>query len=449
MSRLFLKIFLSFWLAVVLIVAGTGWLNLWVLETYGPSAVPTVLRERLSTMVNRTADAIRIRGQAVVPPGPARRMIHVFDAEGRDINPAPLPPHLRHLAQPGEPPNRVSGRDHEAVTVMTRDGRRYRVVGALRLPPGLLAGGRRGAVLRLLVAIAVSTLVCWLLAWYLSRPIRRLRWAAVGLGKGDLARRVSEAGDYARDEIGELARDFDRMAERLARARAIQQQLLRDVSHELRSPLARLQVALELARERGDPEALDRIELEAGRLDRLIADILELSRGLAGDQAPSRAPVDLARLLERIAEDASFEGSRTDKPVRYLGPGSLAAELDAQLIARAVENVVRNALSYAPAGEAVELELSAVDGAALITVSDRGPGVPEDQLGRIFEPFHRVDDARTTGGHGIGLAIAAAAIHAHAGKITARNRAGGGLEVSMQLPLAAGQTGKEERPSAG
>ncbi|MDX1571260.1 MAG: ATP-binding protein [Xanthomonadales bacterium] len=436
MSRLFLKIFVSFWLAITLMVGATVWLNLWVLENYGSTEVPAEVRDRLQDIVERAAASIDQFGIRRMPRGPARRMLHVIDEQGRDLNPRPLPPHLEDIAVLGEPPNRASGPDYSAVTVADPRGRLYRVVGVVRMPPQLLAAGRRGALLRLAVAAVVSALVCWLLAVYLTRPVRRLRWATVGLAEGDLGRRVG--GDYARDEIGDLARDFDRMADRLQRSRTAQQQLLRDVSHELRSPLARMQVALELAREKVGALAageLDRIEEEAERLNQLIGDVMLLSRGLADDAPVKRSSADLAALVKQVVEDAAYEGRPGGKSVRYAGPEALSVEMDRGLIKRAIENVVRNALRFTPDGAEVEVELSSDDALAELVVRDTGPGVPEEELQRIFLPFHRVDRSRSPGGHGIGLAIAAAAVDVHDGAMEARNRKGAGLEVRISLPL--------------
>ncbi|HLM59148.1 MAG TPA: ATP-binding protein [Pyrinomonadaceae bacterium] len=224
-----------------------------------------------------------------------------------------------------------------------------------------------------------------------------------------------------------------------------QRRLLRDISHELRSPLARLSVALDLARKRAGPEAasaLSRIELESKRLNEMIGQLLTLSRWEAGAGPVRDAPLDLAALVREVAEDADFEARAQDRGVRLGECDACETSGAAMLLRSAFENVVRNAVRHAPSGTAVRVSLvcrrEGGAGRAVISVRDEGPGVPEEALSDIFRPFYRVDDARDreTGGTGLGLAITERAVRLHGGTVTAANIPGGGFLVEISLPLS-------------
>jgi two-component system sensor histidine kinase CpxA len=246
-----------------------------------------------------------------------------------------------------------------------------------------------------------------------------------------------------RDEVADLARDFDQMAERLQRLIGAQQQLLSDVSHELRSPLARLQVALGLARQRDDDQAnaeLDRIEREADRLNELIGQLLSLTRVESDTLLSHSEPVDLVALLTEIAESTNFEVRALNCQVRIVNSVAATVEANEPLLRSALENVVRNAAKYTGANSSVDIALQhdpEQAGWLLIQVCDHGPGVPENMLTRLFEPFVRVSSARdrNSGGYGLGLAIAKRAIHLHGGEIFASNDSDGGLNVNIRLPI--------------
>ena len=232
------------------------------------------------------------------------------------------------------------------------------------------------------------------------------------------------------------------MAERLGGLVAAQRRLVRDVSHELRSPLARLGVALELARRRageGAGEPLDRIEREAGRLEELIGELLTLSRLEAAEAPASREPVDLGAVAEEVASDAAFEASALGVTVTVTRDGACVVVGDPDGLRSALDNVVRNAVHYSGSGAGVEVAVGREAADAVVRVSDRGPGVPEAQIGGLFQPFFRVEEARDRqrGGAGLGLAITARAVRLHGGTVSARNRDGGGLEVTIRIPAAA------------
>jgi len=295
--------------------------------------------------------------------------------------------------------------------------------------------------IRFLLVLGIATLLCWILARHLTTPVRTLRAAAARLAAGELGVRVGDSVGRRGDEIADLARDFDRMAERLQEMLESRERLLRDVSHELRSPLSRLAVALELARNAppGETEALDRIELEAGRLNELIGELLTLTR-LGEEQGSRRREVlDLGELVREVAGDAGYEAAGRGVEVCVVVHGDPRVAGSPPELRSAVENVVRNAVRFSPAGSAVEVDVRSGDGACTVTVRDRGPGVPEELLPRLFEPFFKGDPARSHGGgSGLGLAIARRAVELHGGTITARHREEGGLEVEIRLPRAGG-----------
>jgi two-component system sensor histidine kinase CpxA len=319
------------------------------------------------------------------------------------------------------------------------------------VPGQFLSPGTK--VLRWSMALVLSGLICYLLTYYLTRPIMNLRAAARKLAAGDLTARAGPALGGRRDELGELVQDFDRMAERIEGLVGSQRQLISDISHELRSPLARLNVALGLARQRAGVAAvspLDRIEREAERLNELIGKLLSLARMQAASSPPEKSPVNLPELLSEIAEDAEFEAQEHGCSVRLreassamlpASHGRTACVMGSvELLHSAIENVVRNAIRYTAPDTTVEIALTCHQDWAAIYVRDYGPGVPEGELKNLFLPFYRVAGARErqTGGAGLGLAIADRVVRLHGGTISAENLAGGkGFQIEIRLPLTA------------
>ena len=286
-----------------------------------------------------------------------------------------------------------------------------------------------------LFVMLAGILLCYWLAWHLTSPVRQLQKAVERFGRGDLSARV---GSTRRDELGQLARTFDRMAGRIRTLLGAERRLLLDVSHELRSPLARLGVAVELARSGDDLQSnLNRIQKESDRLNSLVGQLLQVTRAEGDPNSLRRDHVRLDQLVQQLVDDSRIEASAHGCELKYENREPVAVEGDPELLRRAVENVIRNAIRYSPKGTTVEVTLARHDGKAVVEVRDHGPGVPEDALPRLFDPFYRVesDRNRVSGGIGLGLSIARRAIELHKGSIRARN-AQPGLEVEMELPAA-------------
>lgn len=297
--------------------------------------------------------------------------------------------------------------------------------------------------------IGLVGLLCYAFAYHLTSPVRRLQKTVVRFGEGDFSARSDM---HRRDELGRLSKSFNEMADRIQTLVKAERRLLQDISHELRSPLARLGVAIELARSGEDREqTLDRIQREADRLNALVGELLEVTRA-EGD--PTQRKRELVQLEDSVAEVVSYceiEAKAKDCELKLTIEHPLAVLGDEELIRRAVENVLRNAIRYAPSQTAIELELRQVGTSAQIRIRDFGPGVPEESLTRIFDAFYRVDTDRNrgSGGVGLGLAIARRAIQLHNGSLHAQN-AHPGLLVVIDLPLAPrapGSTAKAETPA--
>ena len=312
----------------------------------------------------------------------------------------------------------------------TSDDRRYRLITVLPPPPRLGPWDSLQYFLWLPLLIGV---LCYLLAVHLASPLRNLRRVVERFGRGELGIRFHLA---RQDEIGELARAFNRMADHITTLLSAERRLLQDVSHELRSPLARLGFAVELAKTSNDREAaLTRIRKEADRLNQLVDELLQLTRAEGDPAARNIEEIELGELLEDLVADCAVEAeaqgcrlvSRIDQSAVLTG--------DRELLRRACENVLRNAIRHAPAGSSVEVALSVNEGMATIAIRDQGPGVPPEALAEIFKPFYRVekDRDRSSGGMGLGLAIASRAVELHKGRMTARN-ANPGLVVEIELP---------------
>jgi two-component system, OmpR family, sensor histidine kinase CpxA len=460
MKSLFLKIFLSFWVAQAL------FLVLAIVVTLAFRPRTSSWEGLLSVALNDSVTAYEQGGNRALRDylENLEKTQHVrgflFNENMEEISHRGAPDWAVRVAT-GGPRVPHEGFIFPAPPPVLRDTRassdglhNYTLV--LSPPPGprLFLGPRGLPIPGLIIAVISSGLVCYLLAWLLTLPIVRLRAATRQLAAGDLAARAGAPNVRRRDEVAGLMRDFDGMAERLENLVKAQSRLLNDISHELRSPLARLNVALGLARQRSNVESaamLDRIELEASRLNELIRRILTLARLEDGEQIVPETPVLLDQVVLSVAEDAEFEAQARHCHVHSEIPeGSWEVRGDASLLHSAIENVVRNAIRYTREGSTVQVHLERIGTLAgeeaVVRVTDCGSGVPPDALEKLFQPFYRLDDARgrQTGGVGLGLAITERAVRFHGGRVAARNRAEGGLMVEIHLPLLPGEARSRE-----
>ena len=449
MHSLYWRIFRSFWLAIVLILAGT--------VTVAVSAaiqrrdeVPWVQRGELFAQAD---DAFENGGPAGlrdwlqdIAADPAFSRTYVVGPDGHDLLNRRLPHYLQVPLNGRTKHGTKTVRSGAiapvggALVLVSPDGSTYHViVGSLHEHPLLFGELQLPAVAAATLAIAllVSTVICFFLTRHLVGPIDRLRQATREMSAGNLSVRMLPRLKGRQDDLALLAADFDTMAERVQSLLESKQQLLRDVSHELRSPLTRLQLALSLARREdgGVERQLTRIAIEADRLEQLIARILKLVRLERPASALEGVPVDVGKLLEAISQDVAIEAEARSCSVAVHADTGLQVAGDPELLRSAFENVIRNAVRYGPSGSAVVVTAARRDWIE-VSVRDHGPGVPEKDLKLIFEPFYRVDAARDRagGGEGLGLAIAARAIAVHGGSIEAHNAPDGGLEVGMRLP---------------
>lgn len=454
MKSLFLKIFLSFWLAQALIVA------LVVLATvvFRPQTESPFWEYIKANAAEQLVQAYEAGGpfglnSKIDQLGTSLRLhAFLFDDQGKELAGRSAPQWAHRLSRGLDPRaigwlQRFSARRFVTHEVSAADGRHYIMVAEVPPRPWLplLRQKPPGTGLVILaLAVLVSGIVCYVLARYLTSDVRRLRAATQQLAAGDLSARADAPKGRRRDEIAQLVRDFNTMAERLQDLVNAQSRLLNDISHELRSPLARLSVALGLAWQRSGPEAhsvLERIELETNRLNELIGRLLTLARLEGGEDAMRRTPIPVSELVEDITKDADFEAQSRHCRVHCVIQNEITVFGSAALLHSAIENVVRNAMRHTREGTDVEIRLARESGngkeEAVVRVTDRGPGVPQDSLGRLFRPFYRLDDARgrQTGGVGLGLAITERAVRLHGGTVRAANRPEGGLMVEIRLPL--------------
>jgi two-component system sensor histidine kinase CpxA len=355
---------------------------------------------------------------------------YLTDGRGRDLLTGTDRSALLAVAEPeGSPPRHLGG---PRVVVATAEDGRYRWIVEFGPPPVDL----KSFLPYYALIFGAVALVCWALAVNIASPLRSLARTVDRFGAGDLGVRVNST---RKDEIGELSSAFDRMAERIGTLLTAERRLLQDISHELRSPLARLGFAAELVRTASDRDAaVERLKKEIHRLTDLVGALLQvtMAEGDPSSTVPERLRLD--GLLMEVVEDCRVEADgrgctialRTETPLAVMG--------DHEVLRRAIENVIRNSIRYAPQESKVEVDLAATKGAASISVRDYGPGVPEEALPKIFQPFFRVDNSRdsSTGGMGLGLAIAMRAVGLHHGQLRAQN-AYPGLRVLIELPIEA------------
>jgi two-component system sensor histidine kinase CpxA len=444
---LFWKIFVSFMIAMTVTSVGA------IYVTYQIVSRPLTQtefegRDRIITEVGAAlarGGERELKAWLFNNPRPARGTVLLITNErGDELLGRAMPRELRALLRTRPPAFRADRPPNFRPVQLTPgltgpDGAEYRLwfeIAPVTIFGILMWPGTQVAVLS--IAILAAAVMSVLLARYVSAPIVRLQRASRSLAAGALETRVGAPSTRRRDEVGTLARDFDAMAERIQALVTAKETLLRDVSHELRSPLARIRMALALAERRAGAESqpdLARIEREAERLDALVGQVMTLTR-LRTTDAPRRDIVRLDTIIGEVVDDARFECP--DAQIDYAATSQVSLRGDAAGLKSAIENVVRNALTYGDRSKPIEVRLAVAGSTATVRVLDRGPGVPEAELKRIFEPFYRTDKSRDhrQDGQGIGLAITARVTELHGGTVAATNRAEGGLEIILELPLA-------------
>jgi len=449
---LYLKIFIWFWLAMIIINVAT----FAIFALTRPTPIRRSWRDltQVGPNAQKAAEIYEQSGAAALTSAlqatekSSGVSATFFDENGNELSGRTTFPGTNDLiaraAESREIEFNVEGRDTlVARPVVSAKGERYMYVAHIPRPPFQI--GLQTQILRLLVVLVIGGIFCFWLSRYLTTPLLKLRTTTNELAEGNLGARVANRLTKRRDEVGQLGRDFNVMAERLESMVKAQQRLLGDISHELRSPLARLGVALGLARQRSGTEAngaLDRIERESDSLNEMISQLLALTRLESGTDGRQRAEVDLAALVRDVAEDADYEARGVNRSVKVVSTEPCSINGVEELLRSAIENVVRNAVRFTPEGTAVEVALHRqngyVDHFAVISVRDRGKGVPEDALEKIFRPFYRAEDARdrqSGGGTGLGLAITDRAVRMHGGSVEAVNLNDGGFSVEMRLKL--------------
>ena len=449
MRSLYWKIFISFWLATILIIFTTAWVISHIVQK---SSLPAQEQLFMDSYANAAVATYESGRQTALLKwlnkiGISRHMsIYLLSSTGEIIGTQAVPENVKEVAE-----NLLQDQLSEGILksgklivsheILSTSGKFYRLAAVSEKPIYHFVGVPwAGLAIRLILATFISGLICYLLSRYLTQPLRSLGMAAKSIATGKLNTRVGHLRGHYNDEIAQLSNEFDRMAEQLETIVNSKERLLQDISHELRSPLARLQIAIELGRNKTNGLAdteFNRMELECSRLNALITEVLDFARLEKSTTDLNLSNVDLSTLLFNIIRDANYEVGEETPRVNAGVIESCCLLIDERLIHRAIENVVRNALHYSPATEQVVVSLKhdKTKEHIYIDISDKGPGVPKDQLGRIFSPFYRVDTSRTkkTGGYGLGLAIAARAIQLHHGEIMALNNPDGGLLVRVIL----------------
>lgn len=448
---LYLKIFIWFWVAMIIINVAT----FAIFALTRPTPIRRSWRDltQVGPNAQRAAEIYEQSGAAALTAAlqstekSSGVSATFFDESGKELSGRTAPPGAGELiaraAESREIEFNFAGRETiVARPVVSAKGQRYMYVA--HIPRPTFQQGLQPQLLRLLVILVIGGIFCFWLARYLTTPLLKLRTTTNELAEGNLGARVADRLTKRRDEVGQLGRDFNGMAERLESMVKAQQRLLGDISHELRSPLARLGVALGLARQRSGVDAngaLDRIERESDNLNEMISQLLELTRLESGTDVRQRTVIDLASLVRDVAEDADYEARGVNRSVQVVWTERCSINGIEGLLRSAVENVVRNAVRFTPEGTAVEVALQRQNGGgdfAVISVRDHGSGVSEESLEEIFRPFYRAEDARdrqSGGGTGLGLAITERAVRMHGGTVKAENVKDGGLAVEMRLKL--------------
>jgi signal transduction histidine kinase len=451
MYRLFLKIFFWYWLTawgmIAIVLLGsrlTGMRQVSAPNMY-ETVAPILASEAVKAYESGGPEAFARFSQGNGHGN--ERQLFLLDGSYKDVLSRPLSDDGLRVAQSAKNGQLVVFRAHiAAYKFVSSSGHPYVLM--LYLPSDLrrIAEILWGEGLPFSISLIVLvTLLCLGLAYHIASPIHSIQSTARRVAQGDLKARVPSSVSRRHDEVAALAKDFDSMVSRLDSLIQTQKKLLNSVSHELRSPLARINISLALLRNRFPADSDDlfqRLDRDVVRIDLLMGQLLTLSRLEAGFSSGEREHVDFAQLVEEVAADANFEAQALGKSVSFQTTGSIILRnADPHALRSACENIIRNAVRFTRPGSDVQIVLevdwSAPEPLALLSVRDHGPGVPEDSLQRIFQPFYRISaDGEATGGNGLGLAIASEAIRLHRGTIRAENLQPTGLEIVVQLPAA-------------
>jgi two-component system, OmpR family, sensor histidine kinase CpxA len=451
MRSLYWKIFLSFWLATILTIITTAWVTS---EIAQKSSIPAREKVFMDSYANAAVATFESGQHAALKKwlaqtGASKRMtLYLLTSRGEIIGNQPPPEEVIEIGKDLVKEQLDDGMlkfgnlivSHE---ILSTSGNAYRLAAVSERPLShFVVIPWAGLTIRLTIAIFISGFICYMLSLYLTKPLRSLGMAAKSIATGKLNTRVGHFKGHNRDEIAQLSNEFDRMAEQLETLIYSKERLLQDISHELRSPLARLQIAIELGRKKAAGHAeieFCRMEVECLRLNTLIGEILEFARLDKSVDELDKADVNITDLIKGIIADATFEFGESQSRIELNSPQTHTLSIDERLIHRALENIIRNALRYSPSGKTVTIFVSADEqnSQLFIDILDQGPGVPEEQLTRIFNPFYRVDPSREkkTGGYGLGLSIAEKAVTLHQGTIIASNIKPTGLQVKIMLPI--------------
>src|SRR5215469_8009452 len=446
--RLFWKIFLPFWVAQALLLGALYLRVHYRISSEHPWWIQPERRE-MPVLASLAAERYEQQGSAGLSELlnslslPHRSQFWLVDAGGQELTGRTVPDNILRGAAAAEKKEGLY-HSYEANVLASRvtTGRGQYILIAELTPPPIRERVPGDLLWTLKLGTLISALLCLLIAHYLTKPIERLRDATHELARGNLDIRAGENLGNRQDEIADLVRDFDSMAGELRNQIQSERNLLSGVSHELRSPIARMRIALALARSadsRERNEMLDRIEQDSVQLDSMLERILAVARLESGQYRPKFEGLSLNEVIDEVLDDARFEAAASDANVSYADDAIVSIQGDPGLLRSAIENIVRNALFYSGHGGQVAVRLHVEDSMAVLTVRDNGPGVPEQTLPLLFKPFYRVDDSRgtNTGGMGLGLAIVRNAAATHGGTVTARNASPHGLEVELRLPVSA------------
>lgn len=427
---LFWRIFLSIWLAMAVTVVASQLATRVLLDRERQAIV------RQAGLQDIASEAVNLREQ--LGRAEARRFLRM-EGERLQLHLMLIEPGQGHHRLPRMVRERMQSNWHLSKPAVLDLGGGYQLIAWPRrgaegwLHPGMFR------MFELILAFVVISLACWLVARFVSRPLNHMEGTARSIAKGDTELRVADTIARRRDEVGQLAAAFNAMTDRLCQLLDRHNRLLRDISHDLRTPLARQRIAIELASDEGaDPALMESILRQNERLETMTGQILTLYRVSENGRAFEQQPVKPLALINRVLGDASDYAEQQGVDCKLVASDDVAAVSilgDSGLLQRAFDNVLQNALDHTPPGQSVDVELSIMKDQVEVSVADEGPGAPSDMLNQLFEPFFRADESRGGKGWGLGLSIARDIVRAHDGTVEARNRETGGLQVIVRLPV--------------